>query len=253
MALFFRRSFGIAVLIAGFAVAAVAGEPAIVDRARAFVGTELALQALNAVRFVGTIASTDPADPTKSTRVSVEIVFQHPSRQWLRATSAEVTETTVLDGYEGWKRIESLKDAKDWRQISLGLDVIRRMRATTWEALSFWRGIEAQGGRAEDEGTATVEGVACQKVAFTHYPGFVYHRFFDVATGRLVLTETESGDTIREQGEMVVEGIRFPRRIVTTSKNKRGQESTATMTFEQITINEPLADEKFRVPLLKAR
>lgn len=250
-----RRGASAAVMVVAalVATAAVAAEPAIIARARAFVGEEAALNALRSVRYTGTVVTVETTEGAKPSTVAIEIVFQHPEQQWLMARASDMTELTVLDGFQGWKRIESAKDRAQWRQMALPVDAVRRMRATTWSNLAYWRGLEAQGGQVEAQGTKVVEGVTCEKVAFVHHPRIFYYRYFDKTTGRLVLTETEAGETIREQGELKVNGIRFPRTVVTTSKNARGQPVTVTMTFDKIVINEPLPAAQFQAPLQRPR
>lgn len=235
------------------ATVATAAEPAIIARARAYVGEETALNALRAVRYTGTVVTLEAAPGAKPATVAIEIVFQRPAQQWLSARAGDMTELTVLDGFDGWKRIESTKDRAQWRQMALPIDAVRRMRATTWSNLAYWRGLDAQGGRVEEQGTKVVDGVTCEKIAFIHHPQIIYYRYFDPTTGRLVLTETETGETIREQGELRVNGIRFPRTVVTTAKNARGQPVTVTMTFDTIVTNEPLPAAHFQAPLQRPR
>ncbi len=235
------------------ATVASAAEPAIIAKARAYLGNEAALEAVKSVHYVGTLITADPADATKQTRAAMEIIFQKPGQQRIVATSDKVIETTALDGYDGWQRIQDAANPTKWRQTLLGSEQIKRLRANTWENLAYFRGIERVGGRLEDQGAKTVEGVACQKIAFIHGPGIVFYRYFDVATGRLVFTETEAGGTIREQGEMIVNGIRFPRSIVTSTKNAQGQTQTVTINFEKITVNTVFPENQFRVPALKGQ
>lgn len=237
-----------ALVLSTLALGAVAAEPPIIAKARAFVGTEKVLNELKSVRYVGTLATADPADPSKQTRATMEIIFQKPEQQCIIATSDKAIETTALDGYEGWQRVQDPKDPTKWRQSLLGPDQIKRLRANTWENLAYFRGIEKVGGRLEDQGTATIDGVTCQKLAFIHSPSIIFYRYFDLATGRLVYTETESGGSIREQGEVVVHGVRFPRSIVTQTKNREGKLVTVTITFDKISINEPFPAKQFAVP-----
>ncbi len=248
------RSAWIGFAAASALAASVAGaEPAIIAKARAFAGTEAALNALEAVRYTGSVVTAETTDGTQPSTVAIEIVFQKPEQQWLKARAGDITELTVLDGFQGWKRIESSKDRAQWRQMPLPVDAVRRMRATTWSNLAYWRGLDALGGRVEAQGTKVIDGVPCEKIAFIHGPQLIYYRYFATATGRLVLTETETGESIREQGEMVVNGIRFPKTIVTTSKNARGQPVTVTMTFDKIVTNERLPAAEFEMPLLRPR
>ncbi len=53
---------------------------------------------------------------------------------------------------------------------------------------------------------------------------------------------------IREHGEITVQGVRFPSTTITTSKDAEGKVQTVTLTFEKITLNEPLPPKYFAVP-----
>jgi outer membrane lipoprotein-sorting protein len=227
-----------------------AAEPPIIAKARAFVGSEAALNNLKSVRYTGTLVTTDPKDPSKQTRAAMEIIFQKPEQQRIMATTDKTIEITALDGYDGWQRVQDAADPTKWRQTLLGTDQIKRLRANTWENLAFFRGIEKIGGKIEDQGTKTIDGVTCQKIAFIHGPNIIFFRYFDVATGKLVFTETEAGGTIREKGEMIVNGIRFPRSIITSTgtKDAKGEPQTVTINFEKITVNETIPPKEFAVP-----
>jgi hypothetical protein len=117
----------------------------------------------------------------------------------------------------------------------------------------FFRGIERVGGKIEDLGPVNVDGVACQKIAFIHGPTIVFTRYFESETGRLVLTETEAGGAIREQGSVVVNGVRFPQTIITVTKAAGGKVQTVTINFEKITVNEVFPPAFFAVPALSNR
>lgn len=230
-----------------------AAELPIIAKARAFVGTEAALNAVKSVHFVGTLVTADPTDPAKQTRAAVEIFFQAPEMQRIQATSDKTVEVTALDGYDAWQRVQDVADPTKWRQTLLGVEQIKRLRTNTWESLGFYRGIESHGGRVEDQGPATIDGVACEKIAFIYAPNIIFYRYIEPATGRLVATETESGSTLREQGELRVSGVRFPKTIITTTKNPAGKVQTVTLNFEKITINEALPANLFAVPGLSIK
>ena len=249
----FLRTFTTAAAAVLFDIALHAAEPAIIAKARAYIGSEAALTGVKSVHYVGTLVTADPADASKQTRAAMEIIFQQPEQQRIMATSDKLIEVTALDGYEGWQRVQDPADPTKWRQTLLGTAQIKRLRANTWENLSYFRGIERIRGRVEDQGPVTIEGVACQKIAFIHAPDIVFYRYFDLATGRLVFTETEAGGTIREQGEMIVNGIRFPRSIVTSTKNAKGESVTVTISFEKVTLNEVFPPKQFAVPGVGSR
>jgi len=234
-------------------VLASAAEPAIIAKARARIGTEAAIEAVKSIHYVGTLVTADPADPTKQTRAAIDIVFQKNDRQRISATSDKIIETTALDSYDAWQRKQDAADPTKWQQTLLGPEQIKRLRANTFETLAFFRGLEARGGKIEDLGSATIDGVACQKVAFTHAPNIIFYRYFDKATGRLAFTETEAGGTLREQGEIIVAGLRFPKSLVTTTKNAKDQVQTVTINIEKVTVNETFAASFFAVPGLSTK
>jgi hypothetical protein len=91
------------------------------------------------------------------------------------------------------------------------------------------------------------------KVAFVHADTIVFHRYFDAGTGRLVLTETEKGGRIREEGELRSAGIRFPSKIITINRLSDGSEREVTVTFDRVVVNESQPDSTFALPPLTAR
>lgn len=225
-----------------------AAEPPVLAKARALIGAEEVLDGLKSVHYVGTLTAPDPTNPAQKVTLPIDIVFQRPMQQRIVTTTPKGAEHNALDGYDAWQRFEDRADAKKNRMAILGTDQIKRLRANTWENLAFFRGIESVGGRLEDQGPATIEGVACQKISFIHAANIVFHRYFDLATGRLVLTETEAGGRIREEGEIIVGGIRFPRVLTTESKDAKGEWRTVTIRFEKVTVNEAFAADYFAVP-----
>ncbi len=246
--LFRRLSF--LTCAAGLGIAVAQADPATLTQARAYVGSEAALDAVQALRFVGELTVDDGTTPAPADTESakLEITFQKPDRQRITATNGTRVETTALDGYDAWQRVSDTTDASLWQVTLLGPDQIKRLRANTFENLAFYRGIERVGGRIEDRGTANVDGVACRKLAFVHGPGIVFTRSFEIATGRLVLTETESGTAIREEGEIKSGGLRFPQRIITTNPLPGGGTRTIRVTFNSVEVNPTLAADTFTLP-----
>jgi len=230
-----------------------AAELPIIAKARAFLGSEAALNAVQSIRYAGTLVVTDSVDPVAQTPAAMDLVFQKSFQQRVQATSASRIEVTALDDYDGWQRVQDPADPTRWQQSLLGTDQIKRLRANTWENLAFFRGIERNGGRVEDQGPVTFEGIPCQKVAFIHAPNIIFYRYFELATGRLVYSETENGSSIRESGEIRVNGIRFPKSMTNTTRNAAGEMRTYTITFDRITVNEPSPPSHFAVPALSGK
>lgn len=222
----------------------------IISLARSFLGSEAALNAVSSVTYQGTLvsSSTNAAGEVQSTTAVIEILFAEPFYQRIRITSPTRTETTALDDYEAWQLIENPDNASQWRMTLLDTAQVRRLRANTWENLSFFRGIERIGGDIEDLGRVEIDGQRLHKVAFDHGYGIVFYRFFDPVTGRLVLSETDTGARIVESGQNIIDGVRFPDRVVTTSTRADGSEQRVEVTFESIEVNAAIPRSLFRVP-----
>ena len=237
------------------AVNAGRGETAgqIIARARAYLGPGASLDAVRSVHFVGTMQEYFGDDP-KPSDSTVEIIFQKPCQQCIIRTWPDRMETTGLDDLEAWLRTQDLKNPSQWRLTLLGPDLVKRLRANTWENLNFYQGLEQEGGMVEVRGPAVVDGVATVKVAFIHEPGIVFVRYFDTDTGRLVLTETEQGGRITEEGEIMAGGLRFPAKVthLTNGPDAKGQivPKRMVITFSKVTLNEAFPDRLFAVPEL---
>lgn len=229
-----------------------------IAKARAAIGPEAALEAVRSIHFTGTLDTTetvpDPADATKTVtrplHLAIDIIFQKPYQQRQLLRSEKISRATTLDGYDGWvQRVPDLAVPQNWLLDLMPVAEIKRLRANTWENLNFFRGIEQRGGSVKFLGEATVDGRPSVKLLFAHDADIFFTRYFDKATGRLLKTETENGGEIREEGEFLVGGLRFPRKL--TSQAPGGQ--TTVITFETIILNETFPTELFAVPTLMAR
>lgn len=243
--------------VLGFAVClGMLGAPAraatsvddIIAKARAHVGPEDAITAVQSLHFIGTVVSSQGGSQQS---LPIELIFQKPYRQRVTVTGPEKVEITGLDGYEGWQVQQSKKDPKSWG-IKLFLPAqLRAIRANVWENLAFFRSGEPT-VRVEDRGSEVVDGVACRKLAYIHNDQDTFYRYFDTNTGRLVLTETDKGVQTRESGEITAGGLRFAKQVVSSQKAKDGSDVTVTITFDQIAVNETFPDSQFSVPSQRA-
>lgn len=225
-----------------------------IAQARAAVGAEEVLNSVRSIHFTGTLSTTQKVpvegEPNNFTEQSlvlgIDIIFQKPDQQRMTLRSDRVVETTALDGYDAWVRRADANNEAQWQLSLLDAQQVKRLRANTWENLSFFRGIQKRGGTVEFGGETTIDGRECVKLIFSHSDNIVFTRYFDKTTGNLVKTETENGGEIREEGEMFVQGLRFPRKLI----NKAPNGQVATITFDTVTINERFPDDTFAVPTL---
>jgi hypothetical protein len=223
--------------ISASAGAIAAEADAIIARARAFLSSESALDSVKSIRFTGTIAEGT------ETRGSIVITLKKPFQQRIERTIGDEREVTALDDFDGWSRRENLANPEELRLTLLSSDHIRRLQANNIENLNFFKGTDRRGGSVELRGDATIDGIACVKIVFIHGRGIEFVRYFDKATGRLVMTETENGGEIRERGEQVVSGIRFPTSLESTYDGR-----TVVITFDSIEINGDYPNSLFAVP-----
>jgi hypothetical protein len=212
---------------------------AVIARARAYLGSDAALDAVRSIHYTGTLKTDDHPAP-----LPVDIIFEKPYRQRTVVTSPKEVETTALDGYDAWQSVQDTTPDQRWKKVLFGPAEILKLRANTWENLNSFSGLEQAGGRVDNLGAAVVDGKTCDKLAFIHEDNVVFTRYFERATGRLLLTETNDGSRIREQGEILVNGVRFPKTVITTANGH-----TVTITFDKITLNETFAESLFAFPL----
>lgn len=225
-----------------------------IAKARARLGSESALQGVTAIHFIGTLEMADPqvaADGKTPPgdhleKMPAEIVFQKPFQHKMTVTRPKLIDVTTLDDYDGWARVTDREDAKKWKISLLNAEQIKQLRANTWENLNFFGGLEKRGGTIKVGDDVVVDGVDCVKLSFYHSDRIVFHRYFEKNSGRLVKTETSSGGEIREEGEIVVDGIRFPKVII----NKSASGLSSRMTIEKIILNEKIPSAEFAVPSL---
>jgi hypothetical protein len=227
---------------------------AVIAQARAYLGSEENLNRLKAVRYHGMLEEPNPdpkAGPAapKTVHTQIDVIFQMPYEMKQVLQDDKVVGTQVLDGFVAWDLTEDKKDPKKRKLILLSSDQMQRMRADAWENLAFYRGVEDQsghlerieemGGSVEDGGPADLDGTPCHKLIFRHQPKLSYTRWFDAATGRLRLTETDDGISVREQGVIIEGGVRFAQKLLSTEKLPNGTVVQSTIVFDRIELNKP--------------
>ena len=231
-----------------------------ITKGRAALGSEAALNAVTSVHFSGVLDTIQPkrdkdgtvlkgADgkvQTEPLHLSIDIIFQKPFAQLITLSSEKITEVTGLDDYDGWKRRVEIGGEGNSAMALLDPLEIKQLRANAWENLAFYRGLEQRGGQVQYQGIEAVDGRACAKLAFIHADNIIFTRFFELATGRLLKTVTDSGGTIVESGEIIVKGVRFPQKLLSTDRSG----TTATITFSSVKVNEGFAPSVFAVPAL---
>ena len=236
-----RHFAALAILLATLTTGAVAA-PADqwIAKARAYLGTESALDSVQSMHFTGTVETETGA------KAPIEIICQKPNQRIIKLSFEKSIQQTTLDGYDGWVHTKDTSNAANWQLKLMSASQIKQIRADNAETLNFFRGIEHYGGKVEFLGDAKIEGHDTVKLAYIYSPEKIFYRYIDKATGHQVLVETESGGTIREEGELIVNGIRFSKRVI----NRNADGKTQTLNIESLTLNESFPKSLFAVPAL---
>ena len=191
-------------------------------------------------------------DPNKPLVATTDMIFQKPWQESLLIRYPTQIVRTALDGYEAWRQLQNITaggqqeiDPNHASQVvMLNRGQIENLRADTWYHRPFPR--HRGGGWGPHRRGPGDDRWPCLPRLFTYSPAVVYTRYFDRSTGRLVYTETNAGGRIRESGEVIVGGIRFPKTIVTSQSNRGG---SSTYIFDKITLNETFPASFFAMPL----
>lgn len=212
---------------------------AVIKKAREYIGEESTLKSVKSLRFKGTItnASGDSG--------AIEIHLEAPYKQLQILTGAEVVQEFGLNDYEAWKKVYRMDDPDQYNLVPSNPEQLKRVRANTYENLNFFSSETSYQRKLEYLGRETVDGELVDKVKVT-YGSIYYIRNFKVSNGQLLLTQIETGELIRESGELKVDGIRFPKTLVSLIDG----EEVHRIEFDLIEVNPELSESLFTQPAL---
>lgn len=219
---------------------AVPSTEEVIAKGRDYLGGDTVLNDLRSIRYE---ADFETAEGETG---SLQIIFQKPMQQRVEVIRGETAEVTALHDFDAWRRVYDRSDSARWSMTLLDAQNIRELQANTWENLNFFQGIEQRRGTILNGGSVNLDGHKTIKLVFQHPHGIEFTRFFDVETGRLVLTRTHEGAEISESGEIKVGGVVFPETLI---MSKDG-EVLNRVHFRSITVNEEFPVSLFEVPSL---
>lgn len=129
-----------------------------IDQARAYLGEESRLNAVESIQYRGKVTLFQ--EPVMEGEVI--LTFQKPYSQKIEFVFPEQKMTTGFNGYEGYDYIEGkLKDGRPYRNIrSIGGDDLRRNKAAALENLSFFRPFRMNEDNTKDRGLMEVGGIS---------------------------------------------------------------------------------------------
>jgi len=208
-----------------------------IAQARVFLGGDAALDRVQSLIYRGTFETADGVTG------QINITLKKPASQHLEIISDDMRRVTAINEFEGWERVSRISNPDEWSMVLIDFNEFRRMRANSWENLFFFKGIERMRGTVADRGMVQFDGRNAHLLVFQYDRDLTYSRYFDPATGQLFATVNDRGQDIRESGERIVDGIRFPAEIV----SRVGDREVMKVRFTEILVNAPVDDQLFEV------
>lgn len=236
------KSFFIRILLLITAVTLSAqsvGVSDVIDRARATIGSEAALDALVTLEFVGRLEPDDPEMPS----ATLLIIARKPLSQRLEVKVDDIVETTILDGNRGCI-IRSNLNAEASQMRDLTEPELKRVIYSTRQFFNFYRPDFKNGEKVSLVGTETYRNTRCHKLLYEYPNGLKTYRYFSVADDTLVSTISENGLESVGNGSQTVEGITFPERI----EYYEGDRKLHTIVLDAVEVNKPLTAGIFNIP-----
>jgi hypothetical protein len=221
----------------------------LLQKARASIGTEAALNGVKSLLIEGTIRQYlyEENDSTKATQSdgTLRIFAQKKSQRRIEIVTDLREEVSVLNNFTGWHYINSKQTTQQTQPEFRNLNAaeILASRIETVEMLNYFLSAEILDGTITDLGIKEWKGQKA-RVLRVNYDMVYYDRYFDPNTGKLLATETSYGIEIVENGDQVVSGIRFPKTVAYYNKGRLVREDTYT----KIQVNAEIKPDSFFNP-----
>lgn len=216
---------------------------AIIDDARAIVGSETDLNRLVTLKISGRI---EPAE-LKQLNTRYTLIAREPCSQRLEVRTGNTVEITLLKGSSGYFILSDLHDAHKRPQFrKMTTEEICRMAFNTRQLFNFYREDVENGESIHYAGIEQRCDIDCHKLVYTNSDGISTTRYFSVDRKVLVSTITDKGVENIEVGEQIIDGIRFPQKIEYYQDGKL----LHTMVLEVIEVNKPLRAGIFNMPFI---
>ncbi len=208
------------------------------EKARAFVAPESRLEAVETLRYTGTLT---PAAGGETREVA--LLLEKPANQRLEITQGQGRITMIVNEFDGFMIQEDLETGES-RVTPLPIEQVRRFKANAAENLYFFDFPPGRQVRAKYLGTEEFRGRTVDAVRYIHPHGIRFLRYFDPGSGKLLGTETDTGSVNTEEGVREVDGIRFSEKVLSFE----GDEPVHTIRFERIEVNPEIPDGAFDLP-----
>lgn len=212
----------------------------IVNRARATLGTDQALDGLVTLQITGRL---DPVD-TRIPPATVVIIARKPCSQRMEIRIDDIVETHILNGEGNGCLIRSNLQNNESQMRKLTPPELARVVFSTRQFFSFYRPDFKNGEVVTYEGIEQRRGIRCHKLHYQYPDGLSTTRYFSVNEDHLVSTITEKKLESVSVGVQNVGGIRFPEAIEYYENGNK----LHTIILSSILTNKPLQEGIFDIP-----
>lgn len=217
----------------------------VIERARATVGADTALDGLVTLQLIGRLEPADREMPS----ATLFIVVRKPASQRLEIKVDDIVETTILNGKKGCIIRSNLNaDASQMRDL-IGPE-LERVLYSTRQFFNFYRPDFKNGEKVSLEGIVNHRGQRAYKLRY-QYPGdsgesggLETVRYFSLSDDTLLATVIENGVESLGLGSQNVGGIKFPERI----EYYEGERKLHTIVLSEVKVNKPLTSGIFEIP-----
>lgn len=214
---------------------------ATIAKARAYMGGDEKLNEIKSILYKGTLLYSD------GTTGTAEIIFKKPYFQRFVAVLGDMKETTALNDLEAWRKQEKVGVPGIYSAGSYTPVEMYNMRASVWEYLNFYKKPTGPRKGVSYIDEVMIGKVPCVVLRYDHGDGIQFDRYFETETGRVARTVSTSGSLFVEEGEMMIDGIRFPKKLTTVFLTVPGDQKIE-MVYSSIKVNTEVDNKIFKFP-----
>lgn len=208
---------------------------------RAYMGGNAKLDAVQSLRFEGVLVHAGGQSGT------VESVIKKPGYYQFISTLAGTRETSTLNPTSAWRKVENFQEPGAYTLSFYDVDEMRHLEATIADNIGFLKKPSTRNGRIVFVGKGKVKGKSSVVLDYVHSDRIWFRRFFDPETGRVMHMQSSKGMVFTYEGELEVEGVRFPAKTLVRYVTQYG-ESTMEISYSKAEVNLDIDLERFRVP-----
>ena len=210
--------------------------PILIKKIRANIAKSVRLEQIESLEFYGHYKNVNNGFGT------IQVSFKKPYLQRIE-TSDLNKRTILLAGYDvGFAHTKNL-ETNEQNSTIMSLEFYNSLRVNSIENLFFYHPPPSEKVMVQLGGELDWDGVKAVKITFKYSNNLTYIRYVDSKTGKILATIMPDGNKVVEEGNYIVEEIRFPKKIHTFNEK---DELISTITFEKININPKFNDEHFR-------